>query len=147
MSISCAMKDPKSATVREFQFNGKAIAVLTFSDGADEFKIHTAPRVATAVAIAFNFSTERDALEDAAAAAPELNPCPFCGGEDAVKISPPWDTRADIATAEVDALRAEVKRLREALKFYAPIEIAGVKYVGGDDAGWRATAALAEAKP
>jgi len=28
MSISCAMKDPKSATVREFQFNGKAIAVF-----------------------------------------------------------------------------------------------------------------------
>jgi len=48
---------------------------------------------------------------------------------------------------EADALRAEVKRLREALKFYAPIEIAGVKYAGGDDAGWRATAALAEAKP
>ena len=46
---------------------------------------------------------------------------------------------------EADALRAEVKRLREALKFYAPIEIAGVKYVGGDDAGWRATAALAKA--
>ena len=48
---------------------------------------------------------------------------------------------------EIDALRAEVKRLRGALKFYAPIEIAGVRYVGGDDAGWRATAALAEAKP
>jgi len=46
---------------------------------------------------------------------------------------------------EADALRAEVKRLREALKFYAPIEIAGVKYAGGDDAGWRATAALADA--
>jgi hypothetical protein len=42
---------------------------------------------------------------------------------------------------------AEIARLREALKFYAPIEIAGVKYAGGDDAGWRATAALAEAKP
>jgi hypothetical protein len=55
--------------------------------------------------------------------------------------------RADIAATEADALRAEVKRLREALKFYAPIEIAGVKYAGGDDAGWRATAALAEAKP
>ena len=53
--------------------------------------------------------------------------------------------RADIATTEADALRAEVKRLREALKFYAPIEIAGVKYAGGDDAGWRATAALAKA--
>jgi len=66
MSIHCAMKDPKSATVREFQFNGKAIAVLTFSDGADEFNIHTDHYVATAVADAFNTAMARVALEDAA---------------------------------------------------------------------------------
>ena len=66
MSISCAMKDPKSANVRHYQFNGETLAVLTFSDGAQQINIHTTPRVATAVADAFNAAMARVALEDAA---------------------------------------------------------------------------------
>ena len=40
----------------------------------------------------------------------------------------------------------EVAAMRDALKFYAPKEIDGVKYAGGDDGGTRAAAALARLK-
>jgi len=66
MSIHCAMHSPKSAAVRQYQFNGETRAVLTFSDGAQQINIHTTPRVATAVAFAFNTAIARVALEDAA---------------------------------------------------------------------------------
>lgn len=43
---------------------------------------------------------------------------------------------------------AENARLREALAFYAPSEIGGVIFAGGDDGGWRAAEAInKEPKP
>ena len=41
-------------------------------------------------------------------------------------------------------LRAKLAKAVAALKFYAPQTVGGITFVGGDDAGRRASAALAE---
>lgn len=55
--------------------------------------------------------------------------------------------RAETAEARADAAEALVKELREALEFYAPSEVNGITFAGGDDAGHRAQAVLAQQPP
>lgn len=62
--------------------------------------------------------------------------------------------RSDLHYAQIAALQAErdaalsqVERMREALEFYAPKEINGIKFSGGDDNGNRARRALTPEEP
>jgi hypothetical protein len=55
-------------------------------------------------------------------------------------------THADceLEVAAVDALTAKLAKAVETLRFYAPQTVGGITFVGGDDAGKRAAAVLAE---
>ena len=44
----------------------------------------------------------------------------------------------------VEELQAKLTKAMEALRFYAPQTVGGITFVGGDDAGKRAAAVLAE---
>jgi hypothetical protein len=55
------------------------------------------------------------------------------------------DIHREAAVALTEA-QATIARLEAALEFYAPKEVDGIKFAGGDDAGQRARAALSPGK-